>query len=785
MSMVSSTSNLPQQLTSFVGRERELAEVARLLQTTRLLTLTGAGGCGKTRLSLEVAARLAERYPDGTWAVELASLSDPDLVPHAVAAALHVREEQDRSLPDTLSRQLHSSRLLLILDNCEHLTRACAALAYSLLRSCPHLTILATSRHALNVGGELLWRVPSLETPQPADAASAESVLAYESVQLFLERARLKRPGFTVTHENSHSIAQLCHRLDGIPLAIELAAARVKVLSVEQIAERLDQSSRILASSGDGLSPRQQTLTALIDWSYNLLPDDEQALLRSLSIFAGGFQLEAVRAICMPADLDEYEAIDLLSQLADKSLIIVEEGGHETRYRMLETIRQYMWEKLSASGEERDLAARHLDWHLQLVERIEPQLKGEAQGRWLERLETEHDNIRVALRHARESDLEKGLRMASALWRFWFLRGHMSEARRWLRSALERATDVSASTRAKAFRAEASLAYYQGDYSHSAACQREALALGRQTGNSEIVADALNMLGLVAYCEGDYEAAQEHYEESLAIKREVADDWGIGTVLGNLGYVAWKKSEYDRARSLYEQNMQIKRELGDKWGVAFMLYSLGLVARSQGNKDEARSLFTQSLNLWRELKHHWGIADCVEGLAGTLDDPRQSAQLFGASEALREAYGGTVPSYERASYEAAVDATRARLPKEVFDAAWSQGRAMSLEEVISLALEVAVPSQAPHPVEPIKAPLPAPSRTPPQTLADGTYPDDLTEREVEVLRLLSSGMSNTLIAGQLNLSVNTVQAHLRTIYSKIGVSSRTEAARYAFERGLA
>jgi len=383
--------NLPRQLTSFIGREREMAEVKRLLTTTRLLTLTGSGGCGKTRLALQVAADLVEEFANGVWLVELAALTDPALVPQAVASALGVREEPGRPLLATLSDYLKAKRLLLLLDNCEHLVAACAYLAEALLRACPHLRILATSREALNIAGETVWRVPSLSLPDLLHLPSVEHLTQYEAVRLFIERALISRPDFVLTSQGAPSVAQVCHRLDGIPLAIELAAARVKVLSVEQIAARLDNRFRLLTSGSRTALPRQKTLRAAIDWSYDLLSETERMVLRRLSVFAGGWTLEAAEAICVGEGIEWHEVLDPLMQLVDKSLVMMEEQGGTVRYRLLETVRQYGRDKLPASGEADVVRGRHRDWYLALAERAEPELLGSNQAVWLERLETEHD----------------------------------------------------------------------------------------------------------------------------------------------------------------------------------------------------------------------------------------------------------------------------------------------------------------------------------------------------------------------------------------------------------
>ena len=415
--------NLPLELSSFVGREKELAEVRRLLESSRLLTLTGSGGCGKTRLAL-AAGELVEGFEDGVWVVDLAPLADPSLVPQAVASTLGVREQPGRLPTGTLSDYLGSKKVLLILDNCEHLVGACAELAEALLRSCPGLGVLATSREALGITGEVAWPVPALSLPDVRRLPDIESLLHYESAPLFVERAAAVRPTFALTEQNAVAVAQICYRLDGIPLAIELAAARAKVLSVEQIAERLDDCFRLLAAGGRTAMPRHRTLHATMDWSHELLPDEERALFRRLSVFAGGFSLEAAESVCAGEDLERDDVLELLSHLVDKSLVVTSDRDGETRYRLLETIRQYTREKLSESGEAGQVREWHAGYYLALAEAAEPELKGERQVAWLERFERDHDNLRAAMRWLLErGESEKAARLGWALWLFWWIRG--------------------------------------------------------------------------------------------------------------------------------------------------------------------------------------------------------------------------------------------------------------------------------------------------------------------------------------------------------------------------
>ncbi|MGH2389011.1 MAG: ATP-binding protein, partial [Chloroflexota bacterium] len=487
--------NLPRALSSLVGREAERREVPALLGEARLVTLTGSGGVGKTRLALAVAGELVDHYPDGVWLVELAAQAEPVLVPGAVAAALDVREEPGRLLTATLQDSLRDRRLLLVLDNCEHLVAACADLAAALLRACPGLRILATSREGLQVSGECLWRVPSLTVPDPGHPLPPELTGSYEAVRLFVARARERRSDFTLNSQNARAVAEICARLDGIPLAIELAAARVGSLAVEGVAARLDDRFRLLTGGPRTALPRQRTLRAALVWSYDLLSEQEQVLLDSLSVFVGGWTLQAAEAVCgvggaegerlggsadLP-DVGTWEVLDLLDRLVNKSLVQAEErAGGEVRYALLETVRQYGQERLSAAGDAEATRRRHLAYFLALAEEAAPRLTDPEQGVWLGRLEADHDNLRAALGWARDSGVaEPALRLAAALWRFWATRGYLSEGRGWLEAVLADSEQRWPTARAMALNGSGILAHHQGEYGRAETLHEESLALRR------------------------------------------------------------------------------------------------------------------------------------------------------------------------------------------------------------------------------------------------------------------------------------------------------------------
>ncbi|MGH2372158.1 MAG: tetratricopeptide repeat protein [bacterium] len=723
--------NLPRQLTSFIGREHEMTQVKRLLSTTRLLTLTGSGGCGKTRLALQVGADLVEAFADGVWFVDLAPLSDSALVPQAVASALRMREEPGRGLLVTLIDYLQPKSILLVLDSCEHVVEACARMAEALLRACPRLQILATSREPLRIAGETNWRVPSLSLPDLMRLPALKDLAEYEAVRLFIDRAGAALPSFRLTDQNAPAVADVCDRLEGIPLAIELAATRVKTLPVDQIAARLDDQFRLLTGGSRTAMPRQQTLQAAMDWSYVLLSEKEKTLLRRLSAFSGGWTLDAAEAVCGGEGIDDADVLDLLSQLVDRSLVVVHERDGTARYRLLETVRQYAHGKLAESGEDAKVQRRHRNWFLTLAERTEPELIGPAQVVGLERLEADHDNLRTALASTQtEKDGgESGLRLAGALGRFWLTRGHFIEGRRWLDRMLGSSGGVQAALRARALLEASRLAWNQSDYTAAIALSEESLGIFRELKNRQGVADALNILGLVAAAQGDYAAARPRYEEGLALARDLEDKWRMAMLLNNLGLVAVEQGDYRAARPFHEESLRMRRALGDTLGVSYSLNSLGLVAAAEGDFDGARTLLQEGLRirrglgdrrgvaaslsnlgvvahkqgdheraaaLWREslalrreLGDKRGIADCLERLAGIACARRvfaRAARLFGAAEALREAIGAPLGPSDRGEYDRNVASVRAALEEPALHAAWVEGRGTPLEQTIEYAM---------------------------------------------------------------------------------------------------
>ncbi len=761
--------NLPLQLTSFIGRDREISDLKHLLTTeARLLTLTGPGGSGKTRLALAAASAVAGHFEDGVWWVELAPLSDEHLVPQAVASVLRVQESPGRSLTGVLAEDLRDLEVLLVLDNCEHVVGACAELAYVLLRSSPGLRILTTSREALGIEGETHFAVPPLSSPGPHGTPLIEELERIESVRLFVERARYKVPGFALGPENASSVAEVCSRLDGIPLAIELAAARVGALSVEQISGRIGRSLGLL-SAGNRTSPeRQRTLRGALDWSFDLLDEHESEVFGRLSVFAGGFTLDAAEAVCVGGRVEPEEVLDLLARLVEKSLVLATERKGEARYRLLETIRQYALEKLRGSGEEPEARRRHADCFFGLVEEAEPQLKGRGQVIWLERLETEHDNLRAAIRWLlQEGEAETVARLVWALWYFWYLRGHQSEGYRYTREALENKDELPVGPRAKALCILAVMAYGRDSAQDSGELFEESEPLFRQVGDKPGLAIALGGQGASALQQGDIGRATGLLEECIEVYRELGDKWGMSETLVYQGLVPLATGDYERARGYFEEALALSQELGNRHSGYLALHNLALMAQGEGDREQAVRLYAEGLRMAVEVGDRADIAYCLEGLAelaGERGEPYRAARLFGASEALLETVGTPLYAYasDRHSVEQAVSTLRSRLDEENFAAAWSEGRAMTQAEIIEYALAT---EQA-------------------HTSDEETPSSPLSTREAEILVLVAEGLTNPQIAEKLYLSPRTVGQHLRSIYRKLGVSSRAAATTFAVEQGI-
>ncbi len=683
--------NLPYQLTSFIGREHEIAQLEELVTANRLVTLTGAGGAGKTRLAIEVASRLVDAFADGVWLVELAALSDPHLVPQVVARALELKEQPTRPVIETLGDYLASKKLLLVLDNVEHLLEGCVPFADLILHRSADGAMLVTSRERLGMAGELTYRVPSLTVPGPGDNLAPDALLAYEGVRLFVERARLLRPHFGVTPENAASLASVCHRLDGIPLAIELAAPRLRSMSVEELNQRLDERFALLTDGSRTALPRHRTLRSTIDWSYDLLADVEQAMLRRVSVFAGGWTLAAAEHVCSGGEIESSSTIDLLTSLADKSLVSVEEHEGTTRYRMLETVRQYALDRLRHGGEEAQWRGSHLACFVALASEFNRELNGPKQQAWLSRMASEHDNLRAALAWSVESSPVEGLRLANELIGFWNVRGHLVEGREWFGRLLDSfPIDGPTRERARGLRGTAMLAIQHGDFPAGKQLLQESLVLFRQIDDPNGTGRVLGSLAFLSICQGQYPEAEALARESMDRARAMGDLRMLYTSLGPLAVALHAQGQWAAARELYEQALEVAREIGAPFQIGHALSEIGRAECDEGRRDLALKHLAEGMTILHGLGNRPGVIDSLEGLAdvaaGTAA-PRRAARLWGAVDALRQEIGYPRTVHDRIAYERQVQPVRAILTAEAFDQAWDEGRAMSLDDAVRYALD--------------------------------------------------------------------------------------------------
>jgi predicted ATPase/DNA-binding CsgD family transcriptional regulator len=814
--------NLPAQVSSFIGREAELAAVRALVSGSRLVTLTGAGGAGKTRLGLQAAGGLADGSGDGVWFADLAPLADPDLVAVTVADVLGVRQEPGRPVTDTVAAAVGGRSLLVLLDNCEHVIGACAELADALLRNCPNLALLATSREPLGIGGEYVYRVPSMGVP--ADGDDTDTIRASEAVRLLTDRAAAQGVLLAQDAETIAVAGRICRRLDGIPLAIELAAARLRGMPARELEARLDERFALLTGGSRAGLARQQTLRAMVDWSWELLNTAEQAVLAALSVFAGGFGLAAAEAVVVCPDVPAAEVLGLLGALVDKSLVQFDRTGTGLgRYRLLETVRQYAAGRLGTPGPAEICPARlaHRDYYLALAEAAAPHLIGHEQADWLDRLDAELGNLRAAIAFSQaQADPAPGLRLAASLRVYWRARGHAAEGAGALRALLDTPTAQGTTLpRARALAAAARLHQQTGDYAIAEGYCQEALAIARAAGNDYLVAELLRIravillrqgqpgaalpviesgLGLAhhlgepyltarllsaraftADVEGDHAGAARDAAESARLFRETGDRLGVGQMLGNLGYYELSAGDLNAGRRHLAESHDIARPLNDRYSIVHTTFNLGLAEYLGTSLDAAEALFAESLDLARRTGMRAMMAYALIGLAlagrGGAG-PGWSARLHGAADQALEDLGHVLQPLEERLADLDRQRLRAAMGDQAFDAEYAAGRVLGPARAAHQALQGL---QARH-----ERPHVGALESEPDAGVPGQDATVLTPRELDVLKLVAQGLSNPDIARRLVLSEHTVHRHLANILRKLGLTSRAAAAAWGTRAGL-
>ncbi|GAA4084789.1 ATP-binding protein [Actinomadura miaoliensis] len=749
-----------------MGRRHEVAEIRRLLAGSRLVTLTGAGGVGKTRLAIRVAATLERAFADGVWLVELADLEKPGLLAPTVIQTLGIRDQSARPPAEVLAGHLADRRTLLVLDNCEHLLRECAILAETLLRAAPELRILATSRHVLGVASEQIFPVPPLSLPDAGPDGGGPS----DAVQLFTERAQAVLPGFAITDDNREAVEQICRRLDGLPLGIELAAVRLRALSVHQVLKRLDDRFRLLTTGSPAALPRHQTLRALIDWSYALCGEKERTLWARISVFSGGLDLEAAEAVCTGDGIAAEEIVDLVVGLVEKSILIPEEHPGTVRYRMLETLRQYGRECLARSGEAERVARRHRDHYRDLAAEARVRLFGPDQVQWLTRLQLEHANLRTALEYcfAHPGEAGTGLGMAADLLYHWITSYYLAEGRRWLDRALA-ADTARTEVRARALWADGWLAIIQADPEPAEAMLRESKVIGEELGSDSVLGYVAIFSGMIAMCRRDPKTAIALYEEALARHGATGDPVGVSLALVRLSLAYSFLGDSARAVAIGEEGLAVCEAHGEGWHRAYTLMALGIEVWRQGDTRRAAAMEQESLRFNRSLDDPLGIGVNLEVLAWIAAAERQyqrAARLLGIVTKVWKAVGAPLSGYGHLVHfhDECEAGTREALGAQAFLAAVQRGAGLPYEAALAYALEERAPAAA-------------------SQSAVETSP--LTPRETEIAGLVAQGMSNKDIAATLVIAQRTVEGHIEHIMNKLGFRSRAQIAAWVKDRGHA
>ncbi len=774
--------NLPAPVSSFIGREQELRQIQQGLGKNRLMTLTGTGGTGKTRLALQAATTLLDHFSDGVWLIDLAPLAASELVLETITKVLTLPEAPDPSPIEQLGAYLEARHLLLVLDNCEHVIEECARIVAFLLARCPHLALLATSREPLAINGEVVLRVPALSLPDEAEPMDWAHLLHYDALRLFVERAQAASPSFRLTDDNAGIVAEICHHLDGLPLALELAAVRVRGIGMAELSKRLDQRFQLLTSGDRTALPRQQTLHAMIDWSYRLLPEPEQIVLRRLGIFVGAFKLEAAESVCAGEyfgqnrrELITPETIlHHLLQLVNKSLVQFNQDTN--RYRLLETIRIFSLERLAEAGETQSLSRQHFAWYLQLAEHAAPSLSGPQQEAWFAQLEAEHDNLRAALSWALDTGgPEEAAHFALAMWRFWHKHTYQREGLRWLEHilALDVVTPLPSALRPLLFNALGVLSHSLFQFDRATSYHTEALHLWRALDDREGQAQALFDIGWQQFEEMQLDQAREYARESLAFARDVGDQPAEARALLLYGLAATETDQIEEAIPALEASLVLFREVGDTGSMARAMATLARAEEKRGNRERAKPLLRDAVRLQAQLGN---FIDFIGPLVvlGFLamhaevqpEGARCAAQVFGVMTTWLERIGGRSP-WGEGPMQQSIEQVRAVLGADAFAQAFEISKHMTVADQVRLAEQITAPAVI----------LPSPPHPSPAHAA-------LTSRELEVLRLVSTGLTNARIAQHLSVTPRTINAHLTAIYRKLGVSSRSGAIRYALDHQL-